>query len=355
MNLITLFFKPVMLVLVGLLMAQWLPPSEVPPDTRDDFTAQTTPPLEFQIFNQDFASMDIERILDWLHPDYGLVKDGVLLTYDEAVEAFREEYSGDDINALNLIYNYGEIAGANHFQADCWVEWQSEIQGEETWLRFHHQFVFKIIDQRWYLVQSEFLPGEPSLAYDYQTDPNAPDWTNLYRSNVSEASLSGIGAWPLLIGTTYGTGNEIHPLEGSMFNGSKWTLYAAVLQDKPTVMFFLSITSGLVQDPEIFDSQLDYLAGLYDEFGLQDLYIFAVSDDLRERFEMLADDGHDNYVPLIDETSQIHATLNISEHPYIVVFDSQGTVIALSKTWHPSSHELISTRIAEVLAAAESD
>ena len=38
----------------------------------------------------------IDRILDWLHPDYGLVKDGVLLTYDEAVEAFREEYSGDE-------------------------------------------------------------------------------------------------------------------------------------------------------------------------------------------------------------------------------------------------------------------
>jgi len=359
MNSLVVIPKFMLHLAVGLILAQFMP-SDIPQDTRDDFTAATTPPLEFQIFNQDFASMDLDRMIGWLNPEYGMVKDGVLLTYDEAVASFRDEYSGirsGEIKAVNLVYNFGEIAADSHFQADCWVEWKMELQGEDTWLRFHHQFVFKIIDQRWSLVQSEFLPEEADVNFDYQQIPNAPDWTSPFRSDVAGASLSEIGAWPLLLGSNYSSEAEIHPISGTTFNGGTWSLKSATAQNKPVVLFFISITSGLVEsveDPDIFNSQLDYLSGLYDKFGFTDLYIFAVSDEMRERFEDLADDGYDQFVPLLDETSEMHATLNISTHPVIVVFNSRGTVVAVSETWHPSSLGLIEKRISEVVASSKS-
>lgn len=343
---------------IGLILAQ-LMPSDFPEDTRDSFTAATTPPLEFQIFNQDFASMDLDLMIAWLNPEYGMIKDGVLLTYDEAVASFRDEYSGirsGEIKAVNLVYNFGEIGGDSHFQVDCWVEWKTELQGADTWLRFHHQFVFKILDQRWYLVQSEFLPEEADVNFDYQHDPNAPDWTSPFRSDIAGASLSEIGAWPLLLGSNYASEAEIHPISGTMFNGGGWSLKSATAQNKPVVLFFISITSGLVEsveDPDLFNSQLDYLSGLYDKYGFTDLYIFAVSDEFRERFEDLAEDGYDQFVPLLDETSEMHATLNISTHPVIIVFNSQGTVVAVTKTWHPSSLGLIEKRISEVVASSK--
>ena len=113
MNVLVVIPKFMLHLAVGLILAQFMP-SDIPQDTRDDFTAATTPPLEFQIFNQDFASMDLDRMIGWLNPEYGMVKDGVLLTYDEAVASFRDEYSGirsGEIKAVNLVYNFGEIAG----------------------------------------------------------------------------------------------------------------------------------------------------------------------------------------------------------------------------------------------------
>ena len=150
MNLFALALKPLVSVTIGVVMMQMMV-NDIPRDTRDPFTAQTTPPWEFQVFNEEYSTLDVDAVMDWISPELGLVKDGILLTFDEAEESFRKEFGGNefgDIQSINLVYNFGEFAGASTFQSDCWVEWKTFYEGQDQWFRLHRQFVFKIVDQK---------------------------------------------------------------------------------------------------------------------------------------------------------------------------------------------------------------
>ncbi|MFH1676717.1 MAG: hypothetical protein ABIC40_06795, partial [bacterium] len=229
--------------------------------------------------------------------------------------------------------------------------------GKENWYRFHNVFIFEMTDTRWYLVQSEYIPSESGVVIEMgwgnPESENVPEELKPFIKQYSQPTLSGVLSWPLFIGDNFTSKTELHPIEGKMMNGSKWTVKSAASQKKPTVLYFFSVHALSVTEPEDFDTQMNFLSGLYDKFGHKDLYIFGVTDDLKDEVDWLGESGYTNFSPLLDEGSKMHAALNIDMHPYLVVFDSAGTVVAISKTFHPSSNPLIENRIREVIAKAK--
>ena len=142
-------------------------------------------------------------------------------------------------------------------------------------------------------------------------------------------------------------------MQGKTISGKTWTLAHAVAERKPTVLYFFSIHSLWLAKSDEFHQQMNYLSSLYRTFGREKLYIFGVSDEPKEEIEWLGESGYDDFAPLLDEGSMLHATLGIDIHPYIVVFDADGTVVGISKTFHPSSLWLIEERIKESIARAQ--
>ncbi len=358
MGFLTAIAKPAISVVLAFLLLQF--GGAVPPEAEEDaFSRATTPPEAFLQFNADFSSMNLDTFMAWVNPSLGIVKNGVLLTKEEAQEEFRTAYFNPDkgnMLAINLHFNYGEFTGDNTYQADCWVEYKLREEGGENWYRFHNQFVFRIIDTRWYVIQSEYVPTEADLLLDYQnfvkTAENIPEWVSPFTQGQSETELAGVSTWPLLIGTTYGGEAELHPLEGKTPKGSKWRLADSIAAGKPVVLFFFSVQALSIAPPGEMEAQMEFLEGLYGKFGYRDLYIYGVTDQPLEVLEWMTGSGYSGFAPLLDEGSTLHATLNIDKYPYIVVIDSKGTVVALSKTWHSSSLSMIEDRIRDAIAGS---
>jgi hypothetical protein len=324
---------------------------------EDPFARATTPTSQFLTFNDDFSSLDKTRFMQWVHPNRGLVKNGILLTQSEADAQFGSGDAG--VEGLELHFNYGEFVGANCYQADCWLQYKGlNEENQEQWFRFHNIFVFEIIDSLWYLVQSEYIAPEAGVQMNFEEDPNAiqsiPQDLQSYtdRGPYTAPALPGLNPWPLLIGDSFASGAELHPIAGKTWSDRTWTLAYAVSVHKPTVMYFFSVHELSYTTPEEFRAQMEYLAGLYDTFGKDDLYIYGVTDEPRSEVEWLQESGYNEFMPLLDEGSALHATLNIDVHPYIVVFDAEGTVIALSKSWHPSSLTVIEDAVRRAMATA---
>lgn len=332
---------------------------DMPPDQPGEspFARQTTPPAQFLVFNSDFSSLDKARFMQWIHPARGLVKNGILLTKEEADASFYTQSEDDSrVLSVNIAFNYGEFAGANTYQADCWVEYKAADQAGEDWYRFHNIFVFEIIDAIWYLVQSEYVAPNPDISIPLESAinraENVPPELRQFVAQYTTPVVSSISAWPLLIGSRFATGSELHPIEGKLMDGRSWTLRHAVAQGKPTVLVFISIYSLLVAPQEELNGTMGFLSRLYSTFGHRDLYIFGVTDEPRDKVVWFGESGYDDFAPLLDDGSDLHAALNIDIEPYIVVFDAQGTVIALTKTFHPSGWGLVEDRIRAALAAA---
>jgi hypothetical protein len=139
-----------------------------------------------------------------------------------------------------------------------------------------------------------------------------------------------------------------------MADGKTWTLGIAVTEKKPTVLYFFSVDQQLSMAPkEELQAQMDFLSGLYDTFGHDSLYIFGVTDEPKDELDWLGQAGYNKFAPLLDDGSNLHAALNIDLHPFIVVFDSAGTVIATCKTYRPGSYDLIEGRIRDAVASAK--
>ncbi len=359
MQLIAAFLKPVLPAVLGLILMQF-GGFDTPQDAMEDpFARATTPTQEFVYFNFDFSQMDLDTTMTWVNPSLGLVKDGVLLTADEAREVFRQDFYGAgqaNIIELNLVFNYGEFTGANTYMADTWVEYKILENGVENWYRFHNQFVFKIMNMSWYLIQSEYIPADSGgfVTFDYGTSSNAdlPDWMHDYIVDYSGTQVSGVISWPLLIGRNFADATELHPLEGTTPAGGTWKLVNSADAGKPVVLFFFSVQGLYIAEPEVFEAQMDFLEGLYDTFGYQDLHIYGATDDTREELDWIGESGYTGFAPLLDEGSQLHQAMNINEHPYVVIFDGDGTVVALTRSWHPSNLSLLEDRIREVVESA---
>ena len=324
-------------------------PGDAPQE--NPFSRATTPPAQFLVFNDDFSSMDKTRFMQWIHPDRGFVKNGILLTRAEADAGFHAGGSNEaGVQAVNVFYNYGEFAGGNFFQADCWVEYKFIEGGEERWNRFHNMFVFEIIDSLWYLVQSEYVAPEADISISLQ---NVPQQDQPIATPYTHPALPGISPWPLLLGNNYTTGAELHPIQGKTWSGRTWSLAYAVSRKKPSVLYFFSVQSLAVATPEELKSQMDFLSDLRDTFGTTDLYIYGVTDEARTEVEWLGESGYTGFAVLLDEGSALHATMNIDVYPYIVVMDAEGTVVGISKTYRPSSWDLIRQKIRQAIAKAK--
>ena len=336
-----------------------------PPETGEDpFLRVTTPTDQFYIFTEDFSSMDLNRFFTWFSPEYGVVTNGILLTREEAMEQFRTLFMGagsENLMAAGFYFNYGDFTGANTYMADCWLELKLWEDGEEHWYKMHHQLVFKIEDQAWYLVQWEYIPPDIGLPLDFQSlvmdNQDVPEHFRDYWPLYSETntSLASVNAWPLLIGSNFADENSTQRVEGKTPSGSAWRLLDAVEAGKPTVLFFFSIQSNWMMSPEDLDTEMDFLSGLYDTFGFENLYIFGVTDASVEDAEWMGEAGYNDFALLHDEGSMMHAGLNIDEYPYTVVIDSEGTVVAICKTFRPSVLPMLEERISEVLEAAGSN
>jgi hypothetical protein len=361
MSLTGVFANYFMTLAMGFILMQGFSGGMGGESAQEAFQRATTPPAAFLAFNEDFSSGDPDRLLTWLHPDLGLVKNGVLLSRDEAAGEFGAGSLSSEsgtLTGLNIHFNFGEIVGRGCYQADCWVEYMLRSSGDEKIYRFHNIFVFKIIDGGWYLVQSEYVPSEPGAGLSLDTAigqaADVPEELRQFVVSYSDVATPGVNPWPLLLGTMKASDTDLHPIEGKLMDDRTWTLAYAVSQHKPTVMFFMSIRNASMS-LEQFDPQMEFLSGLYDKFGRDDLYIFGVTDESREDVTWIGDSGYDDFAPLLDEGSGIHAALNIDVHPYIVVFDANGVVAAVAKTHHPSSWPMIEERIREVLAEAEAE
>lgn len=333
-----------------------------PPDSEiDPLERATTPPEKFLIFNDDFSSRDLNRFFAWFNPDLGVVTNGVLLTKQEAQEQFTQLFAGPDSNNLlgmSFYFNVGLFTGDNTYMADCWLELKMWENGQEHWYKMHHQLVFKIRSEGWYLIQWEFIPPDIGLPLDYQSllegDEGVPEQLRnaapLLRGSTT--SLAGVSVWPLLIGTSYVDEGELHPIEGTTPSGSKWSLADAVAAHKPTVLYFFSVEAYFIYNPEALEAEMDFLSGLYDTFGYQDMYIFGVTDASRETAQWMGDAGYNDFALLVDDGSMMHATMNIAEHPFMVVLDAEGTVVALCKTFNPSVLPIIENRIRAAVNSA---
>lgn len=349
--------RPVIHFALSLLLMQYI--SAPPESSEDPFARATTPTAQFLTFNEDFASLDLDRFYEWINPELGLVTNGILLTREEAEGEFETLFAGTDSGNLveaNFHFNYGEFEGRNTYHADVWLEMKLRMDSEDEWYRMHHQLVFEIRESNWYLVQWEYIPPNIALPLEYESplssEEEIPDWVNRFNVPYSGTALAGVIQWPLLIGTSYGDEAELHPLEAKTPSGGTWKLEHSVAADKPTVLYFFSVQWLSIQNEEDFEAQMDFLEGLYDEFGHDDLYIFGVTDESVEILKWLGESGHTDFAPLIDEGSFLHMTLNIDHHPYVVVFDAEGNIAALSKTYHPSTQDLIRGRIREVVEEA---
>jgi len=359
MNPLSLLTAPAVHLALAFLLMQGL--AGAPPESPEDpFARATTPPVQFLLFNEDFLSLDLDRFFDWINPSRGLVANGVLLTKSEAESEFRALFRGSSSSSLvaaNFHFNYGQFARANMYQADGWLEIKLREGGNENWYRLHHEFVFEIGSSRWYLVQWEYIPPDVALPLGYESqlspEDELPGWVRQFAGrSVSGSALSGVANWPLLIGTSFAEEGELHPLEGKTPSGATWRLADALAARKPVVLLFFSVQWLSAAFPEDFEGQMEFLEGLYDTFGYEDLYIYGVTDEAPEVLDWLGGSGHNNFAPLLDEGSNLHTALNIDLHPYIVVFDREGTVVALSKTFHPSAHGMIEDRIREVVSRA---
>jgi len=330
--------------------------------TEDPWSRATTPPNEFVMFQDMFALKNFDQFSQWIHEDFGLVTNGVLLTKDEAEEQFRDIFWGsdsDDILEMNFAFNYGIFANNSTFQADTWLEVKIRVEGQEQWFRMHHQLVFKIVNSlQWYLIQWEYIPADVDVPLDYQTfladDPDLPTQFSPYVSGIqgSTTSMTGVSNWPLLLGSNYTSDNTLHPIAAVTPSGNEWSLDNAVIAGKPVVFYFFSVQGLSVALPEDFENQMEFLSSMYDDYGYEDVYIFGVTDDSSDELNWLGESGYSDFAPLLDEGSMMHASLNIDVHPYIVVFDSEGTVVALSKTYHPTSTDLLNDRILEAIASS---
>jgi hypothetical protein len=348
-------------ILAGVLGLLLLQMGNWPVDNPEDPLARaTTPPNQFLVFNDDFSSLQKDRFMQWINPNRGFVKNGVLLTRDEAAAEFQgERGTGLDTSGVNVHFNFGQFAGANTFQADAWVEYLAREEGEDKVFRFHNMFVFEIIDSIWYLVQSEYVEPDVNVTMQLESGinqaQNVPPELQRFVVPLTSPAQSAISPWPLLIGSNFASGGELHPIEGRKKNGQKWTLAGAVSEGKPTVLYFFAVYSLLVAPKEELDNQMNFLAGLYDTFGLRDLFIFGVTDEPKEKVEWFGASGYDKFAYLLDTGSGIHAALNINAHPYIVVFDATGTVVAVSKTYSPSCYPIIEERIREAVASSSAE
>ena len=335
-------------------------PSGTAVNPQEAFQRATTPPSAFLAFNEDFSSGDPDRFISWIHPSYGLVRNGVLFSLDEASEEFRmgqRNSESGELTGLNVHFNFGEYVGDNHFQADCWVEYVLASGGVENVYRFHNIFVFRIINSGWYLVQSEYVMADSGTVMSLDTaleqQQNIPPELQQFVVQYSDVGMVGAHPWPLLLGSTLSSDTNLHPVEGELMNGRTWTLDFAVEQNKPTVLFFLSLINSSVS-PERFDAQMEFLEGLYDTFGREDLYIFGTTDENREHVKWVGDSGYVEFAPLLDIGSAMHANMNIDNHPYIVVIDKDGIIVGIAKSHRPESWPLIEERIREVVAASSS-
>jgi len=354
MGIATLLARPFIHFALGMLLLQF---GAVPPETAEDpFIRATTPTTQFLVFNEDFSSGDLDRFFAWINPERGIVTNGILLSKEEAEEEFRTLLQGNESGNLleaNVHFNFGEFAGRNTYQADVWLEMKIRSNGADSWYRMHHTLVFEIAGSNWSLVQWEYIPPNTPVPLEYQShlssDEELPDWVQRFNVPFSGTALAGVIQWPLLIGTSYMNESELHPLEAKTPGGATWRLQHSVAAGKPTVLYFFSVQWLSIQQEEDFEAQMDFLEGFYDEFGREDLYIFGVTDESIEVLDWLGESGHTDFAPLLDEGSLLHATLNIDHHPYIVVFDAEGTVVVLSKTYHPSTQDLIRDRIREVV------
>ncbi|HDS30928.1 MAG TPA: hypothetical protein ENN67_07800 [Firmicutes bacterium] len=325
---------------------------------EDVFLSLTTPPAAFLAFNEDFSSADPDKLLTWIHPQLGLVKNGILLNKSEAAQEFRsgsQNSQSGELRGLNIHFNFGQIVGDSCYQADCWVEYLLRSSGSEKVYRFHNIFVFKIIDGEWYLVQTEYVPSAPGAGFGLDTaigqSGDVPPELRQFVTKYSDVAIPGINPWPLLIGSVKVSDTTLHPIEGKLMDGRKWTLDYAVSQKKPTVMFFMSFRNASMSLDQ-FDPQMEFLEGLYDKFGHEKLYIFGVTDESKDDVLWVANSGYNKFAPLLDEGSKMHAALNIDMHPYVVVFDENGVVVAVAKTHRPESWPMIEARIREVLSKA---
>jgi hypothetical protein len=334
------------ILMIGILIAQGFLGRDMPLDNpmEDPLARAVTPPASFQYFNQDYSSKDTERMMTWIHPNRGLVKYGVLLTYDEARESFDKAYEDSDDVDVNVAYNYG-VWGANKtFQADTWVEYAFMENGSQTILRFHNIFVFEVINNGWYLVQIEFIPSDTGLPYSYESGTYNPDKELPYslRQFSDPTLFSEVGSWPLLLGTNFTQDNELRPLEAKTAGGRQWSLAQAVSLGKPTVLHFLSTHSVMIGSDEEIDLMVGFQKELYNTFGYENLYVFGVTESGDwDIIDWLVESGNTEFAMLLDEDSTLHADLNITRQPYVVVFDGEGTVIAISETFHSTSHDLL--------------
>jgi hypothetical protein len=353
-----LFLKPAFTLAMGFILMQGM--FGAPPENEENpFERATTPTAQYLSFNEDFSSLNSDRFYAWINQSLGVVTNGVLLTKPEAEAEFTSLFHGSDSSNLleiNFHFNYGEFTGANTYQADCWLEMKLHEGSADNWYRLHHQLVFKIINTQWYLTQWEYIPPDVSLSLGYESgmsgSANVPEEYQRFLVDYSSTEMAGTSAWPLLIGTVYTSEAELHPLEAHTPSGGTWKLVDAVATGKPVVLFFFSVQGLSIALPEDFDSQMDFLSSLYDTFGHDDLYIFGVTDDTQDELDWLGESGYTHFAPLLDSGSAMHMALNIDVHPYIVVFDSSGTVVALSKSFHPSSLSLVEDRIREAVAEA---
>lgn len=329
----------------------------LPPDSpnEDPFSRATTPTAQFLVFNKDFSSLERDRFLQWIHPDRGLIKNGILLTKQEAeVEYQAGKVQKSGLISLNIHFNYGRFSGGPYYQADCWVEYKAKVDNKEQWFRFHNIFVFEIIDSLWYLVQSEYVISQPNVIINLESaissSKNVPPELRQFVTEYTAPAVPGLSPWPLLVGSSFGTSADLHPVEGKKLNGKTWKLTQAINEGKPTVMYFFSVHSLTMVKPEELDKQMRFLASLYETFGKTKLYIFGVTDESKEVVEWLGKSGYDKFAPLLDEGSILHLALNIDTHPSIVIFDSRGTVICISKGYRPASWDLVRGRIRQALA-----
>lgn len=348
---------------LGFLLMQGLYGSSPWESQVDPFTQATTPPAYFDLFNNDFLSRDIDRFNTWLSPTFGIITNGILLTKEEAEYEFRTLFTSGRSNSLletNHHFNYGYFTGADTYMADTWLELKVRGNGEDNWFRMHHQLVFKITEEGWYLIQWEYIPPNISLPIEFQSqlrgDEGLPEQFRGYvpQYTGSSATLGLVNVWPLLIGTNLSGDNELHPLEGTTAGEAIWHLEDAVALDKPTVLFFFSVQTYAysLYPPEDMEAEMDFLTGLYESFGYEELYIFGVTDATRDEVNWMGDAGYNEFALLLDEGSLLHATLNIDTFPYIVVFDAEGTVTGLCKTFHETTLALIEDRIRESINAA---
>jgi hypothetical protein len=357
-----LFNKFIHLTL-GFLLMQGLYGATPPEGQVDPFTQATIPPGYFDLFNNDFSSRDIDRFNTWLSPTFGIVTNGILLTNEEAENEFMTLFTSGGSNALletNHHFNYGYFTGANTYMADTWLELKVRESGVDNWYRMHHQLVFKITDEGWYLIQWEYIPPDISVPIEFQSllpgDEGLPEQFQGFMPQYtgSSATLGLVNVWPLLIGKNFAGENELHPLEGTTHGEAIWRLKDAVALDKPTVLFFFSVQTYAysLYPPEDMEAEMDFLSGLYESFGYEDLYIFGVTDATRDEVNWMGDAGYNQFALLLDEGSLLHANLNIDMFPYIVVFDAEGTVTGLGKTFHETTLPLIEDRIRESIDAA---